>query len=186
MRALVLLLVCQLILGCASYIQPVDAVNLASGQYRLQPIPQNLQGQGRLEQLIITRDDEQHQLLMQIELHDEQLKMVGFSTAGLTLFELTWQPLTAPQSHSYVPIDGLPLTQILAYFQLANWPIDRLHIGLQGLGLNVVEDGQVRRFEYQGQQEFSVIKTAQKSVFEHQQQHFSIEISTLKIWSINE
>lgn len=186
MRALALLLVCQLLLGCVSQTQQVEEVPLGRGQYQLQPIPSHLQGQGRLEQLLVTRDNQQHQLLLQIELHARQIKMVGFSAAGLTLFELNWQPFGMIQSHNYVPIDGVPVTQILAYFQLANWPLESLNSGLQGIELNASNNGQTRQFTYHGQAEFSVVKTAQKSVFTHQQQHFTIEINTLKIWPINE
>ena len=90
-------------------------------------------GQASLQKLSITTEKDHHELLLQTELFPEQINMVGLSAAGLVLFKITWSSDSGVKTSSNIMTEGINAQVMLAYYQLANWPIKSVQLGLQDL-----------------------------------------------------
>ena len=149
--------------------------------YQLQAVPINLQGLTTLQQLIVTTSTEQHQLLLQTELFDNQIKMVGLSPAGLVLFELNWVKGASLELSSNIPMKDLYPELMLAYYQLSNWPAKDVVKGLVGMRLLISSQSHEKREFYRGKQQvFTVEHHFHSTKLVHQQDRYQIEILTLE------
>ncbi|MDN4502139.1 DUF3261 domain-containing protein [Alteromonadaceae bacterium BrNp21-10] len=184
MRAIIYLSV-LLLHACASVTPPSDTIPLNDvSQYRLQTVPATLQGTARLERLSIHTPTDKKELLIQIEMYTSHIEFVGLSSAGLVLFEMSWQANSGYQVSMKVPTDNLNPALLLAYFQLANWPPALIKKGLTGLTLIQEKEHSKRDFQHQGKSLFSVSETNNNRLFIHNEPPFSIVIETLKAWEI--
>ena len=179
---LALILLIFMVSACTSIRQANIPVRLGvHSEYQLQSVPLKLQGLATLQQLIVTTSTEQHQLLLQIELYQEQINMVGLSPAGLVLFELSWAKGAGLKLSSKVPLKGLQPEAMLAYYQLSNWPAKDIHRGLVGMQMKISsEAGEIREFYQAGKLVFSVEHQAHSTKLVHQQDHYQIDIVTLE------
>ncbi|WP_416306496.1 DUF3261 domain-containing protein [Neptunicella sp. SCSIO 80796] len=185
MRKLIVIIFVSMLSACASHIASQQPVILDDqSQFVLQPVPAVLAGTGRLEKLQISAPDQDHQLLLQIEIFAQQVKMVGFSLSGLVLFEMKWDPVTGLESHTKVPLGDLRPEVLFAYFQLANWPDTAVQRGARGIQLHSEENS--RQFYRDEQLVFSIQTTKQTTLFDHHLQHFQIKIDKIKQWKLDE
>lgn len=168
--------------ACATVRHTNTLVDLGNqSQYRLQSVPEGLQGLSTLQQLIVTSKVGTHQLLLQTELHQDKVKMVGLSTSGLVLFELSWAAGANLKLSSTIDIDGIAPEVMLAYYQLSNWPVEQVISGLSGMQLKTSLKTAPKRKFYQGDLlVFSVQHTPLNSLLVHQLDGYQIEILTLE------
>lgn len=179
---LVLVLLALTLAACTSIKVVTSPVKLNDhSEYELQAVPPDLQGQATLQQLIVTSNAGQHQLLLQTELYEDQINMVGLSPAGLVLFELSWTEGASLELSSNVPIGDLDPEVILAYYQLSNWPAEDILKGLVGMQLKISSQTSEKREFYRAEQlVFSVEHHVRNSKLVHQLDHYQIEILTLE------
>ena len=179
---LVLVFLTLMLSACTSTWRENSPVKLDGySEYQLQAVPLDLQKLTTLQQLIVTSNTAQHQLLLQTELYADQIKMVGLSPSGLLLFELSWTEGISLELSSNVPIDGLDPDVILAYYQLSNWPAKDIFKGLVGMRLEISSQlGEKREFYRAEQLVFSVEHHGRNTKLVHHLDDYQIEIITLE------
>ncbi len=149
-------------------------------QFYLQPVPKELWGHSSLQKLLITTPQDNHELLLQTELLPNQINMVGLSPAGLVLFKLTWSQEAGIQTNTNIMAKGIDAKVMLAYYQLANWPIAVIRLGLQDLLIKLSpEDQQTRDFWRGHELVFSVEHKAKHNLMTHYINHYQIKIETI-------
>jgi hypothetical protein len=176
-------LLCLLfITACSSFEQQVSPILLDKhSHYSVQAVPKEMWGQASLQKLLITTPQDKHELLLQTELRPNQINMVGLSAAGLVLFKLTWSNDEGLKINTNILAKGIDVQVMLAYYQLANWPLKDIQLGLKDLHVTLSsEDKQKRNFLRGGELVFSVIHTKQYSLMTHYIDHYQIEIETLQ------
>ncbi len=138
-------------------------------------------GQSSLQKLTVTTPQGNHELLLQTELGSNQINMVGLSAAGLVLFNLTWSDESGLEIKNNLPTKDIEAQVILAYYQLANWPMENIQLGLKNLDLvNSPEDQQQRNFFRDNTRIFSMVHTPQYNLMTHYIDHYQIKIETLQ------
>ena len=138
-------------------------------------------GQASLQKLLITTPQDKHELLLQTELRPNQINMVGLSAAGLVLFKLTWSNEERLKINTHILAKGIDAQVMLAYYQLANWPLKDIQLGLQDLHVTLSsEDKQKRNFFRDGELIFSVRHTPQHSLMTHYIDGYQIKIEMLQ------
>lgn len=179
---LLLLLFLLLITACSSIEQRGKPVLLDKhSQYYLQTVPKELWGRATLQKLLITTPQDKYELLLQTELRPKQINMVGLSTAGLVLFKLTWSNELGLKLDSNVLAKGINAQVMLAYYQLANWPIHDIQLGLMDIHAALSPEDKQKRLFFRGTELiFTVKHTAQRSVMTHHVDHYQINIETLQ------
>lgn len=178
-----LVFLCMLLINACSSFQKLDNSVLLDkhSQFYLQAVPKELWGQASLQKLLITTPQDKHELLLQTELLPHQINMVGLTAAGLVLFKLTWSNEVGLKLNTNVLAKGIEAQVMLAYYQLANWPIKDIQLGLKDLHIALSpEDKQKRNFFRGNELIFSVLHTAQHSLMTHYVDHYQIEIETLQ------
>jgi hypothetical protein len=177
----------MLLLNACSSFQKLDKPVLLDkhSQFYLQAVPKEFWGQTSLQKLLITTHQEQHELLLQTELLPNQINMVGLSTAGLVLFKLTWSKELGIKVNTNILAKGINAQVMLAYYQLANWPIKDIQLGLQDLRITLSSEYNQRRKFFRGNELiFSVAHTAKLSLMTHYIDQYKIEIETLQMGKI--
>lgn len=150
-------------------------------RYSLQPVPKGLQGRETMQKLSITSTKGKHELLVQTELLSDQINMVGFSSSGLVLFQLQWNALADIEVATSIKIDGLEPAVLLAYYQLSNWPLESIAIGLEGMEAKISPGNpNIRQYFHQQELVFNVTTQEHMSVLEHFRDKYSIEIEFLE------
>lgn len=168
--------------ACSSIKHPSTAVPLSKGVvYTLQPVPVNMQGKVFLQKLTVTASDNKHQLIVQTELHTKYISMVGFSQSGLQLFELRWQLDEPLEVKKNITLPDIKVEQLLAYYQLSNWPINRVRNGLRGMQLRLENSNLDKRHFFVKQQlVFDVTTGDKRSTLIHYKDQYTIEIENLE------
>ena len=178
-----LLLLCILLVtSCSSYEQWDKPVLLDNhSQYYLQTVPRELWGQASLQKLLITTPVDKHELLLQTELRPNQVNMVGLSAAGMVLFKLTWSKEVGLKVDTNILAKGINAQVMLAYYQLAKWPLKDIQLGLKDLQVVLSPNNKQKRDFFRGSELiFSVLHTPQNSLMTHYIDHYQIEIETLQ------
>ncbi len=178
-----LILLCILLFNACSSFQELDEHVLLDkhSQFYLQPVPKELWGQASLQKLLITTPQDKHELLLQTELRPNQINMVGLSAAGLVLFKLIWSNEVGLKVDTNILAKGINAQVMLAYYQLANWPLKNIQLGLKDLYVVLSpEDRQKRDFFRGNELVFSVVYTPQHSLMTHYIDHYQIKIETLQ------
>lgn len=178
-----LLLLCILLINACSSFQKLGKPILLDqhSQFYLQAVPKEMWGQSSLQKLLITSAQDKHELLLQTELLPNQINMVGLTAAGLVLFKLTWSTEIGLQIDTNILAKGIDTQVMLAYYQLANWPVKDIQVGLKNLHIVLSpEDKQKRDFFRGNELIFSVAHTPKHSLMTHYIDHYQIEIEMLK------
>lgn len=178
-----LILLCLLLFNACSSLQKLNEPVFLDkhSQFYLQAVPKGLWGQASLQKLLITTPQDKHELLLQTELRPNQINMVGLSAAGLVLFKLTWSKEAGIKVNSNILAKGINAQVMLAYYQLANWPIKDIQLGLKDLHIALPSDDKQKRDFFRGSELiFSVVHTPQHSLMTHYIDHYQIEIATLQ------
>lgn len=174
---------CFILLSACTSFQKLDKPVLLDkqSQFYLQTVPKELWGQASLQKLQVTTPQEKHELLLQTELLPTQINMVGLSTAGIVLFKLTWSKELGIKISRNILAKDIDAQVMLAYYQLSNWPIEDIQLGLRHLRLRISpEDKQQRDFFRDNQLIFSVNHDAKYSFMTHYLDQYKIKIETLK------
>lgn len=129
MRALIVLAMTAFLNACALTPTVNKDVSFEFGHYRLQPVPAQLVSRGILEQLDISRDGENHTVLVQTEMSQNSIEMVGLTPSGLELFNVSWSSAGWVSDYKIATLP-IPAERMLAFFQFANWPQDAIEKGL--------------------------------------------------------
>ncbi|MDU0353033.1 DUF3261 domain-containing protein [Paraglaciecola aquimarina] len=146
----------------------------------LQPIPTKFDGQVSLQKLTVTGPDTKHVLLVQTELQNNQINMVGFSQSGIQLFQLSWQPNTEVRLTTSIVLPDIQAEQLLAYYQLSNWPEEDIQLGLQGMQLkNKPDKSHIRQFFIGQELVFSVTQNKRFNSMLHHRDQYKIEIENI-------
>ena len=134
-------------------------------------------GQTSLQKLSISTPQDNHELLLQTELLPNQINMVGLSNAGLVLFKLTWTQELGIKTSTNILAKNIKAQVMLAYYQLANWPIKDIQLGLQDLRITLSpEDKQKRDFFRNNELIFSIKHGAKHSLMTHYLDRYQINI----------
>ena len=179
----ILLILCFFLLSaCSSFEQREDRISLDNySHYYLQPVPKVFWGQASLQKLLITTPQDRFELLLQTELRPNRIDMVGLSTAGIVLFELKWSNELGLATKTHISTQGVEAQVMLAYLQLANWPLKSVQQGLNNLQVGMSDDNiQKRQFFRQDQLVFDVISSQQHTLMTHYLDHYQIEITSLQ------
>jgi hypothetical protein len=181
-RGIVATLLILFLTACVTTRQANTLVDLGhQSQYTLQTVPENLQGLMTLQQLIVTSNVGTHQLLLQTELHQNKVEMVGLSPSGLVLFELSWIAGAKLNLSSTINIEGIVPEVMLAYYQMSNWPVKDMIFGLKGMQVKTSNIPVHRREFYKGELlVFSVLHNPKNTVLMHNLDDYQIEILTLE------
>ncbi|WP_340679958.1 DUF3261 domain-containing protein [Paraglaciecola sp.] len=182
MKHLLLLVMLCVTSACTSIRDPNTPIYLDShSQYYLQAVPKALWGQATLQKLLITSPEGKHELLLQTELHATHINMVGLTSAGLVLFKLSWSANKGIKANTNILAKGLDAQVMLAYYQLANWPLAAIEAGLVDLHVRLLStDGQTRNFFRSHELVFSVSHNQDYSLMTHYRDQYQIEIVTLQ------
>lgn len=182
MKHIVIAILALVLAACASTRSTNLPVKLdEQSYYYLQSTPSEMIGQSILQQLIVSVGEEQHELLLQTELIDEKINMVGLSSSGFVLFELTWDIEHGATVTTNVDMKGIQAEVMLAYFQLSNWPLDTVRLGINELTVKLSPENPNQREFYRNQQlVFSVLHTEQYSQMVHHLNQYQIDIVTLE------
>lgn len=184
-QAALTLLLSAALCACAGRMIEQEGIHLAGGlTYSLQPPPPQLTGRGTLEQLQIQSLKGQKQLLLQSEFDGDKLSMVGLDPSGLVLFELSWQALEDYRLERRIPLGAFEIEQILAYYQLSNWPTEVTKNGLRGGRLE--ENRQGRRLYQDDQLIFTLYEKSGIKHFLHHQHNYQITIKPVRTWQLDE
>ncbi|MBU3003480.1 DUF3261 domain-containing protein [Paraglaciecola arctica] len=179
---ILLLIAVMLLNACSSWHNPNTPIFLDKhSQFNLQPVPKALWGRSSLQKLMITTPQDKYELLLQTELLPNQINMVGLSAAGLVLFKLSWSQELGIQLKSNILAKEIDARVMLAYYQLANWPIQESQLGLQNLHINLSPKNQQRRDFMRGNALiFSMEHSTNSSLMNHYLDGYQIKIDTLK------
>ncbi|MEP1448375.1 MAG: DUF3261 domain-containing protein [Paraglaciecola sp.] len=179
---LLLLIAAMLLNACSNLHNPNTPIFLDKhSQFNLQPVPKTLWGHASLQKLMITTPQDKHELLLQTELLPNQINMVGLSAAGLVLFKLSWSQEQGIQLKSNILAKDIDARVMLAYYQLANWPIQEIQLGLQNLHINLSTNHQHRRDFMRGNALiFSMEHNTNSSLMNHYLDGYQIKIETIK------
>jgi hypothetical protein len=182
LKALFLFFLLCLASACTSIHAPEKPIDLDQhSQYYLQAVPQELWGHTSLQKLRISSPEGKHELLLQTELGAKKINMVGLTPAGLVLFKLSWEVGGALTANTNVLAKGLNAQVMLAYYQLANWPLAAVQTGLVDLRATVMAtDKQTRHFYRDDELVFSLVHCQNRSLMTHYLDHYQIEIETLQ------
>ncbi|WP_157884328.1 DUF3261 domain-containing protein [Paraglaciecola hydrolytica] len=182
MRLGFLVLLMLLITACSSINHSNTAIPLDQySQYYLQKIPTALHNQASLQKLTITSAQGKHELLLQTELRENTISMVGLSPAGLVLFNMRWSVEAGLTVESKVALNELKPEIMLAFYQLAVWPLTDIQAGLSGLKVSLSpSDNRKREFYLHDVLIFSVLHQEQHSQMIHLRDHYQIDILTLQ------
>jgi hypothetical protein len=178
----IMMLLCFLLLNSCSSFHKVDTPILIDKQshFYLQPVPEKLWGQASLQKLKVTTPQDKHELLLQTELLPNQINMVGLSNAGLVLFKLTWSKELGMKISTNILTKDINAQVMLAYYQLANWPIRDIQVGLQDLRIAYSPENNQKRDFFRGSEiVFSVTHDAKHSVMTHYLDQYQIQIETI-------
>ncbi|WP_158972322.1 DUF3261 domain-containing protein [Paraglaciecola sp. L3A3] len=177
-----LCLFCLTLLLNACQLLNISSARVALGEnvfYQLQAVPSEFNGLISLQKLTVTREDETHQLLVQTELQNQQINMVGFSQSGLQLFQLSWQQGGALELSTNIMLPDIPAEQLLAYYQLSNWPVAKVKKGLQGIQLKNNDKNNSREFLIGQQLIFTVQQNNQQSLMIHYRDKYQITVENI-------
>ena len=148
--------------------------------YSIQPVPAVFHGYTSLQRLQVITPDNQHELIVQTELQNGRIDMVGFSQSGMQLFHLNWQPNQALAVTRNIALADLPAEQLLAYYQLSNWPLNDIQKGLKGMQIQIKQgEHETREFFIKNQLIFSLVKNNLGSTLTHYQDNYTINIQNL-------
>ncbi|WP_188690819.1 DUF3261 domain-containing protein [Bowmanella pacifica] len=183
MRSLIILLVLAL---CACAGQVTRHVVLTDNtNYVLQPPPDNLIGEGRLEQLQVTSAEGSHSLLLQTEYDGHSLQMSGLAPSGVSLFDLSWHAQQGYQIQQNLPMPGFDIGKILAYYQLSAWPVSLVSKGLLGEA-RLEQAGAERVVKLADESLFRLTSEGNIRRFVHLRDKYQIEIRLLEQWQLHE
>ncbi len=173
-----LLVITLYLLSCNTLKLQSNQVKLSEqASYFIQAVPDELVGHTSLQKLQVAEQDNQHEFLLQTELAEDSIQMVGFSLSGIELFQLTWR-----QNDEVVvsKMSDIPAQQLLAYYQLCNWPLVDIKNGLIGIDVLLSNGHSAKReFFESGSLSFSVTQNKHITQLIHHLDNYQITIETL-------
>lgn len=182
MRILISFVIFVVMSACSGVNHYNNGVDLKYGKYQLQAVPKVLQGTGHVAQILVESERGTEQLLAQIELIEQQIKMVGLSTEGVTLFELIWSQGNLSVNSNILAKD-IPAVEILTYFQLSTWPNSAIEKGLSGLKLHQNKQQHTLEFTAENELIFNIVKFENQSILTHFKDNYSVKITVLEAWN---
>lgn len=125
-----------LLSACSHTLERKTCVELASDvRYCLAPVADSLPQQQTVsatQKATIRTQDQQHELLTQLELTQQNLTLVGLAPLGQALFTLTYDDYTLVSEQSTFMGEQFKAEYLLAIMQLIYWPDDSVNRHLQG------------------------------------------------------
>ncbi|MEP1383155.1 MAG: DUF3261 domain-containing protein [Paraglaciecola sp.] len=176
-----LLVITLYLFSCSTLNQQSNQVKLSEqASYLIQAVPDELVGRISLQKLQVTEQDNQHEFLLQTELAEDSIQMVGFSLSGIELFQLTWRQNDEVVVSKSIAMSDIPAQQLLAYYQLSNWPLIDIKNGLIGIDILLSNGNSAKReFFESGSLSFSVTQKKHITQLIHHVDNYQITIETL-------
>lgn len=185
--------------GCATLMSKTSgddsSANIAltdSSHLQLSPSPASLTGRGFLSLVKGKHQQQDYQLLVQVELSQDRIVMVGTTVNGMELFELLWFPDRPYQLKQSTLAKEIKVAYLLADFQLVHWPVASLNQYLQGALVIESPDGKKRVIK-QGKQPLITIQYQTKALnqskahsdvtVQNHHRQYTVSIKTLEKWT---
>ncbi|MCK8046548.1 DUF3261 domain-containing protein [Shewanella sp. 1CM18E] len=175
-------LLLALLSGCSQTFERQTCVTLAAEvNYCLAPISQQVLGNGQqalsaMQKASIQTENNQHELLSQLELSQQQLTLVGLAPLGQALFTLSYDGQSLISEQSKLLGEQFKAEYLLAIMQLIYWPDNSINQHLEGATIsNYSCDAALCRGLFFAKNDLNEITTSQ-------QPFISIRYSNLAQW----
>lgn len=168
--------------GCASVGPGSPCTGTPAGDYCLQPTTA-VAPFSALQRIDFSMGARHETLVANLEVDAAGLRLAGLTPLGQKVLQVAYDNRRVAIETS-LPERVADASQIVALIQLALWPASSVRSGLQDDGVQVQEDGRMRRFVKNGQMFFSISREGEappyhRVVLQHPERDMTLTILDL-------